>query len=97
MYDSTVNILIEMGAVVNHCNKDGESPLCMACVHGQYSTLELLINNGPNIYSRDGKNPLSAARDNGHKDIVMFLNKVGPLSEAYDSTAQLFVENRAEF
>lgn len=77
--DSTIKLLLENGASVNQCTKDGVSPLFTACSNGYDSTVELLLNHRANIHicTKNSKNPLHAACEKGHHRTVKMLLKYG--------------------
>ena len=79
--DKTVKLLIQKGADVNLCKKNGASPLYIACQNGHESTAQLLLNNGAevNLCDKEGESPLFKDCHNGH-----------------ESTAQLLLNNGAE-
>lgn len=47
--DNTVQLLLNKGANINLCNKNGYSPLFLACFDGYNTTVEILLNNGADI------------------------------------------------
>eukprot|EP00105_Crassostrea_gigas_P038197 XP_019922345.1 PREDICTED: ankyrin-1-like [Crassostrea gigas] len=77
----TVQLLLDNGAYINLCDKDGASPLYMACQNGYDRTVELLLDNGAdiNLCDEDGASPLYISCQNGH-----------------DSTVQLLLDNGAD-
>nr|XP_034330481.1 uncharacterized protein LOC105323896 [Crassostrea gigas] len=44
--DKTVQLLLSNGADINLCNKNGATPLYIACQNGHDSTIQLLLSNG---------------------------------------------------
>lgn len=73
-YD-TVRQLINKGAVINACDKDGESSLYLACEYGHVNVVELLLSDGAdvNLCDHDGASPLFIASQHGHDVIVNLL------------------------
>ncbi|KAL5094904.1 hypothetical protein Trisim1_003512 [Trichoderma cf. simile WF8] len=47
--------LIDLGAVIDETNEEGQTPLHIASLYGKPANLKLLINNGANIEARDGR------------------------------------------
>lgn len=87
--DSTIKLLLEHGASVNQCTKDGVSPLFTACSNGYDSTVELLLNHRANIHicTNNSKNSLHAACEKGHhRTVKMLLN--------YGADINICMENR---
>lgn len=76
-----VRILLDNGAHVNTAStgKDGSSPLQAACVQGNFSILQLLLEKGakPNVHSEDGSFPLYEAANYGRMAAVKLLLKFG--------------------
>lgn len=67
--DETVQFLLNNGADINLCNKNGYSPLYLACFDGHHSTVEILLKNRANINScsKNKTSPLYIACLNGHE------------------------------
>lgn len=70
-----VKNLIESGADVNLCDKDGKSALFYAILQCNTELVEILIENGAeiNLCDKDGKTPLYYAISKNNKDIVKTL------------------------
>ncbi|XP_062567640.1 ankyrin repeat domain-containing protein 17-like [Saccostrea cucullata] len=79
--NKTILCLLNNGADINLCNKNGSSPLLGACEFGNDSTVQLLLNKGSdiNLSNKNGFSPLYKACQNGHA-----------------STAQLLLSNGAD-
>ncbi|XP_076105867.1 uncharacterized protein LOC143074202 [Mytilus galloprovincialis] len=62
---------------VNHCRKDGISPLFFACQKRHTEVVQMLINNKADINKcgNDGVSPLYIAFENGHTEVVHMLIK----------------------
>ncbi|XP_071178356.1 uncharacterized protein [Mytilus edulis] len=60
---------------VNHCRKDGISPLSFACQEGHTEVVQMLINNKADINKckATGASPLFFACQEGHTEIVQML------------------------
>ncbi|XP_062612944.1 ankyrin-1-like [Saccostrea cucullata] len=77
--NKTILSLLRNGAKINMCinlcNKNGASPLYIACQNGHDSTVQLLLNNGAdiNLCDNDGFSPLLVAGKNGHDSTVQLL------------------------
>nr|XP_034330634.1 uncharacterized protein LOC105344498 isoform X7 [Crassostrea gigas] len=73
--DKTVQLLLSNGADINLCNKNGATPLYIACQNGHNSTVQLLLSNGAdlNLCDEDGTSPLFVACQNGHNSTVKLL------------------------
>jgi ankyrin repeat protein len=67
-HDKVVSFLVEMGADVNAVGSDmnGDTPLTLAVIQGNCSTIEYLCNNGSDVDKPDkiGFTPVSLAIDN---------------------------------
>lgn len=57
---------IKAGVDVNYVNKDGETPLCHACINDEYDIAEVLLQHGanPNVKDRKGNSLITIACDN---------------------------------
>ncbi|XP_062617154.1 E3 ubiquitin-protein ligase HACE1-like, partial [Saccostrea cucullata] len=66
--NKTILCLLNNGADINLCNKNGSSPLHGACEFGNDSSVQLLLNNGSdiNLSNKNGFSPLYKACQNGH-------------------------------
>lgn len=64
--------LLQNGANINACQRDGESPLYKACENGHDGIVKLLLSHGANanLCKENGKTALHAATAYGHKTIV---------------------------
>ncbi|XP_062569028.1 uncharacterized protein LOC134231122 [Saccostrea cucullata] len=73
--NETIICLLNNGADINACDKDGNSPLSIACDFGYDSPVQLLLNNGAdiNLCDNDGFSPLYIACQNGHDSTVQLL------------------------
>nr|XP_034319162.1 ankyrin repeat and KH domain-containing protein mask-like [Crassostrea gigas] len=78
-HDSIVQLLLENGADINLCTKDGVSPLYIACQNGYESTVQLLLKYGADIdlCPNNGASPLIIACQNGHGSTVQLLLENG--------------------
>ncbi|PTB52106.1 hypothetical protein M431DRAFT_44122, partial [Trichoderma harzianum CBS 226.95] len=47
--------LIDLGAVIDETNEEGQTPLHVAALYGKPANLKLLIDKGANIEARDGR------------------------------------------
>lgn len=67
--------LIESGADVNSVNRNGETPLHLACANGYLESVNMLIDKGADKNAEDniGLTPLIHAMNNKHNDIVDLL------------------------
>lgn len=73
--NETIRLLLDMKADINQCNKNGASPLYLACHNGYYSTVHFLLSNKANINmcNDNGASPLYIASHYGHDSIVRLL------------------------
>lgn len=71
------NSLLARGAAVNVAQQGGWTPLHQAAAHGYTPIVELLLSHGadPAAESEAGKTPLDMARENGHGDVSVILEK----------------------
>ena len=60
-------------------DKDGQTPLHIACKKGNLSLVEYLVSKGANIEAKNqyGEKPLTIAIENNFSDIIMFLQSKG--------------------
>ncbi|XP_078311118.1 uncharacterized protein LOC144617578 isoform X2 [Crassostrea virginica] len=79
--DETVKLLIQKGADVNLCRKNGASPLFIACQNGHESTVQLLLNNSADV---------NLCEENGCSPLYI------TCQQRHESTAQLFLNNGAD-
>jgi ankyrin repeat protein len=70
-----VEKVIFAGAVINYQNKNGCTPVYMACRNGHKQTVDVLLKNGAivNLTKTDGATPLIMASYNGHLEVVRLL------------------------
>ena len=80
--DETFRTLLEYGAKINMCTKNGISPLYMACQNGHESTVKVLLDKGAevNLCTENGKSPLFISCQNGHDKLVHLLMKGAKLN-----------------
>ena len=64
---------------VNYLRPPGTAPLHQACTTGCLELVELLVQNGANVYLRDFRDltPLQIANCNGHFEIAEYLLRMG--------------------
>lgn len=74
-HHDTVCHLINKGADINACEKDGKSSLYLACEYGNVNVVELLLGGDAdvNLCDNDGASPLFIASQQGHDVIVNLL------------------------
>ncbi|XP_071181368.1 uncharacterized protein [Mytilus edulis] len=75
---------------VNHCRKDGGSPLFMACQNRHTEVVQILINNKADISKcKDtGSSPLFMACQEGHTEVVQILiNNKADINKCQDTGA----------
>ncbi|XP_052703932.1 uncharacterized protein LOC128180109 [Crassostrea angulata] len=77
--DKTVQLLLNKGADINLCEKNGTGPLYIACQNGHDITVQLLLSNGAdiNLCKKNGTGPLYIACQNGHDSTVQLLSSYG--------------------
>eukprot|EP00577_Skeletonema_sp_RCC1716_P001762 CAMPEP_0113427386 /NCGR_PEP_ID=MMETSP0013_2-20120614/31273_1 /TAXON_ID=2843 ORGANISM="Skeletonema costatum, Strain 1716" /NCGR_SAMPLE_ID=MMETSP0013_2 /ASSEMBLY_ACC=CAM_ASM_000158 /LENGTH=1790 /DNA_ID=CAMNT_0000315807 /DNA_START=47 /DNA_END=5419 /DNA_ORIENTATION=- /assembly_acc=CAM_ASM_000158 len=70
-----LNLLLEMGADVNACNKWRETPLLIAANNGHVEAVKALLKSGadPSLCSEAGWSALTFAAHKGYSDIVRLL------------------------
>jgi ankyrin repeat protein len=76
---TVVKYLVSIGADVNVRNSNGGTPLHRAAWNdSNVEVLRYLVSQGAdiNIRNRDGRTPLDIARNNGHTEMVQFLESV---------------------
>ncbi|XP_052703310.1 serine/threonine-protein phosphatase 6 regulatory ankyrin repeat subunit A-like isoform X3 [Crassostrea angulata] len=75
----TIQLLLNHGADINLCMKDGTSPLFVACENGDNSIVQLLLRNRAaiNLCQINGTSPLYIACQNGHESTVQLLLRYG--------------------
>lgn len=73
--NDTIKLLLNKGAKINSCTKDGISSLYIACQNGHYKTVQLLLHEKADVNScnENGACPLLIACHNGHENIVNLL------------------------
>jgi len=73
--DDAVRDLLQAGANVEYKNKDGMTPLHIACEKNHTSITRMLIKAGANVNAKDngGKTPLHLACEKNHKYIAEIL------------------------
>ncbi len=75
-----VKILVENGVDINYQNKDGSTALSRSLVHvRQYpDVVKFLVDNGADlsIKNKNGKTVLEVEKDNGHTEVVEFLESL---------------------
>uniref|UniRef100_A0A8C4X091 Ankyrin repeat domain 27 (VPS9 domain) n=1 Tax=Eptatretus burgeri TaxID=7764 RepID=A0A8C4X091_EPTBU len=70
-----VEMLIELGAIVNACDYNGGTPLHLACLRGHQDVSLLLLDFGanPSVEDMNGNTPLHLACQGGHEGCVKAL------------------------
>lgn len=78
-HDSTLQLLLENGTIINMLTKNEESPLFAACENGHQNNVQIILNNwrSVNHCRKDGRNSLYAACENRHTSTVQLLLKSG--------------------
>src|SRR5580693_1151240 len=75
--------LIDAGIDVDKAGDLGYTPLHVACMRGNIEMVQLLIDNGANLFAlSEGDAPFATARLGGHDEIC---NLLGPLMEQAQS------------
>lgn len=74
-----VQLLLNNGAKIDFCRKDGASSLYIACERGHSSTVQLLLSKKAdiNLCNKNGFSPLYIACLKGHDDIMNLLISEG--------------------
>lgn len=78
-----VRILVKYGAAVDALSRYGTTPLCYAAEEGKIEAVKALIYAGadPTAGDPDMGLPVEVAAQQGHDDIVRFLNELARLRE----------------
>lgn len=73
----TVKSLIDLGAEVNSCDSEGETPLHKACRYGDYELVQILLSSikssNVNLQNFTGQTPLHFACNSGYENICELL------------------------
>ena len=71
-HTKVARMLLDAGAVPNHCTPRGYTPLHEACHGGQVDTVRLLLERGAAVdeAAKEGATPLSVACEEGHVETV---------------------------
>jgi len=79
MHMQVIRFLVAKGADVNAMNKDGETPLSRAALHGDLELAELLLDNGaePNRAAAPDRAPVLLAWGRGHMAVAKLLVERG--------------------
>jgi len=77
--EDIVNFLIKNGADVNKEDKNGKTPLMLACGKGYENIVKILIENGANVNkeNKNGETPLLLANKSGNETIAKILIENG--------------------
>lgn len=73
-----VRLLIELGAEVNHTEREGEwTPMMVAAANGDFDTVKLLLEMEAGTDHRDSKerDALSLAEASGHQHVADFIRE----------------------
>lgn len=75
----TLELLINAGAKINQCSKNGFNPLYIACLNGSKRTVEILLDKeaDTNLRDQEGISPLYVACQHGYDNIVTLLLEKG--------------------
>ena len=71
-----VGRLLQAGADVNQVQKDGSTPLTIACERGRTDVVKMLLaHDGVDVNqaNKNGWTPLNIANHNGHAEVVKML------------------------
>ncbi|CAG8385864.1 unnamed protein product [Penicillium salamii] len=73
--------------------EENRTPLSLAAEDGFVDIIELLLNNGADVESRDetGRTPLSWAVENGHLNVTELLLENGANTESQDKTGRIIL------
>ena len=68
-------MLLDNGAEVNRAQKQGATPLHVACKNGHVDAARLLLEKGAEVdrAEKDGGTPLFIAKERGHSAVVALL------------------------
>jgi casein kinase I family protein HRR25 len=84
-------VLLENGHDLDSKDNCDRTPLCYAAFKGQKAVVQLLLDKGAELESKDiecGQTPLSYAAENGHKEVVELLLDNGAKLESKDKDGQ---------
>lgn len=83
---STVELVVQRGAKVNHQTCSGSTPVRAACIMGRLDIVKFLVKNGADftISNIDKNTCLLIACYNSHYDIVKFLVEKGAHIDSKD-------------
>ena len=79
-YFEIVIHLLANGAAIDAIDSEyGETALAAAAFNGQPATVKVLLEKGASVNPRnkEGRTPLSVARERGHQEIVKLLEAAG--------------------
>lgn len=89
---STVQALVENGAMVNVVDREGLTPLHMAVRHGNFEIVEYLLDKGAVLNVKEGHygaNEMHVAAAIGQKDIAALLIEKGVEIDAKDDAGKM--------
>lgn len=76
-YQDLKSLLMSSGDMldINEYNKEGQTPLQVACLSGQLGLVQLIMSHGadPSLASRDGWNTLHMAAYSGQSEIFQYI------------------------